>query len=43
MEKQIKNVETIKVAEDYLDKLDSQNKELTEKNVIQKEEILNIN
>lgn len=43
MEKQIKNVETIKIAEDYLDKLDSQNKELTEKNVIQKEEILNIN
>ena len=43
MEKQIKNVEAIKVAEDYLEKLEIQNKDLTEKNTVQKEEITSIN
>jgi hypothetical protein len=34
MDKQIKNVEAIKVAEDYLEKLENQNIDLTEKNTV---------
>lgn len=35
-------MEAIKAAEDYVDSLELQNKELTEKNTVQKEEIVSI-